>query len=53
MSGGGDGSESVAYLAGGFLVRVLEGFFVVLALATLAVSVLSCEAFDGFASESG
>lgn len=42
-----------AYFAGGFLVRVFVGFFVVVALATLAVSVLSRAAFDGFASESG
>ena len=49
----GDGRECAAYLAGGFLVRVFVGFFVVLALATLAVSALSSAAFDGFPSESG
>lgn len=43
----------VADLAGGFRVRVLAGFFVVLVLATLAVSALSSAAFDGFPSPSG
>ena len=43
----------VSYLAGGFLFRVFVGFFVVVVLATLALSVLSSAAFDGFPSESG
>ena len=43
----------VAYLIGGFRVRVLVGFFVVLVLATLAESVLSAATFDGFPSASG
>ena len=50
---GGDGNECVTYFTGGFRVRVLAGFFVVLALATLAESVLSAATFEDFPSASG